>query len=93
MIIYRQTKPHEYIGYDPKATLKYQNRKLRQTFMDLKEEAMTPLRKTTETCVEEMEALYWKIKECEDNQEEWIKCLQEVDNLKFLKRNVEHRLS
>uniref|UniRef100_A0A914XXE5 Uncharacterized protein n=1 Tax=Panagrolaimus superbus TaxID=310955 RepID=A0A914XXE5_9BILA len=93
MLIYRQTKPLEYMGYDPKATLTYPNRKLRQTFMDLKEEAMEPLPKSTEKRVDEMEVLYWKIKECEDNQEEWIKCLQEVDNLKFLKRNVEQRLS
>lgn len=39
MIIYQQTKPLEYGGFDPKINLTYPNGKLRQTFMDYKEDA------------------------------------------------------
>uniref|UniRef100_A0AC35G5T8 Uncharacterized protein n=1 Tax=Panagrolaimus sp. PS1159 TaxID=55785 RepID=A0AC35G5T8_9BILA len=93
MIIYQQTKPFEYGGFDPKINLTYPNGKLRQIFMDYKEDAMTFLPKSTAKRVEEMEALYWKIKNAENDQELWMECLKEAKNFQFVKRNVEHRLS
>uniref|UniRef100_A0A914QBY2 Uncharacterized protein n=1 Tax=Panagrolaimus davidi TaxID=227884 RepID=A0A914QBY2_9BILA len=43
--------------------------------------------------IENLKMLFWEIKAKQDNVEEWFDALTEADNTKFLKVNVEHRLS
>uniref|UniRef100_A0A914QWU1 Uncharacterized protein n=1 Tax=Panagrolaimus davidi TaxID=227884 RepID=A0A914QWU1_9BILA len=61
--------------------------------MTYEQNANKPLSAKELDRIENLKMLFWEIKAKQDNVEEWFDALTEANNIKFLKVNVEHRLS